>query len=332
MASNFIPSSDLSSFYAGRMAPPIKLPDGTYIPAPNVMSVDEMYRGIYPPAMSSPPPLVSRSVNTVPIDANGNPIIPKPGFTADDMSKTRAQQSGARPAVTVGTQPAGTVTMPPGVRPASVGLPKPPVPPQQTLLAGMFGRGNGGYWSGALKDQAQLPPNDGGEAGFLQAFGPGATNPALTAIDQLTGSGQSSFPRPLPLAFAPRGGIDPATIPLPGPVIPLAGGPPVPRPAGAPPPIPGAITFKKGDTVSALAKRLGMTTSSFADRYGIANPNKIRAGQTVVPQAPVMPRMPPAGLNRAPPQVPMPRQRPNFQRTPASQGETFDSVWAEARG
>ena len=67
---NWSPSSDLSSFYMGRMAPPIKLPDGTYIPTPNVLSVDQIYQGILPPSVPSTP-LVSRSVNTVPVDSNG---------------------------------------------------------------------------------------------------------------------------------------------------------------------------------------------------------------------------------------------------------------------
>jgi hypothetical protein len=105
----------------------------------------------------------------------------------------------------------------------------------------------------------------------------------------------------------------------------------LPRARPNPPQIPGAITFKKGDTVGALAKARGMTTASFADLFGIANPNKIKAGQTVFRQAPPVP-MPgrPMALSRGP-MPPVPRPRP-MQRTAASQGETFDSVWAEARG
>jgi hypothetical protein len=273
----------------------VKLPDGTYTVAPQFggsTNINDLYQGIYP---SSPPPvpgpLTSRSVNTVPIDPmTGNPL----GFSAPSSASTRAEQSGARPAFTVGTQPAGTVAMPPGARPASIDrafaqMPRPP----QTTLAGMFGRGQGGYWSGALKDQAQLPSNDGGEAGFLQAFGPGApASPAVTAIDQAAGMPPMPRIRPIP----------PAQIPLTSITA--------PQPAGNPPQVPGAITFRKGDTVSALAKKLGMTTASFADRYGITNPNRIYAGQTVAPVAGPMPLMPPAGLNRAPPTVPMPRLPP----------------------
>jgi hypothetical protein len=106
----------------------------------------------------------------------------------------------------------------------------------------MFGRGQGGYWSGALKDQAQLPSNDGGEAGFLQAFGPGASpNPALDAIDVTINGGRRMPPMPrMRPAFA---GI-------------------APQGAGSPPQVPGAITFKKGDTVSKLAKQRRSPTSS----------------------------------------------------------------------
>lgn len=60
---NWSPSSDLSSFYMGRMAPPIKLPDGTYIPTPNVLSVDQIYQGILPPSVPSTLPSQSGSMS-----------------------------------------------------------------------------------------------------------------------------------------------------------------------------------------------------------------------------------------------------------------------------
>jgi LysM repeat protein len=269
------------------------------------------------------PGLTSRKVNTVPIDPmTGNPIL-----TASSPPPVRSGGPGWRPAYTVGTQPAGSVAMPPGARPASVALPPAPpaVPQQQQLLAGMFGRGNAGYWDGSLKGQDRLPTD------MAYMTGPGGANPALGAIeDQMNPSGRSTaFPFPL-MGFNQPRYSEPIDITIQGgnkaPNVSL------PRARPSPPQIPGAITFKQGDTVSELAKARGMTTASFADLFGISNPNRIKAGQTVFRQAPVMPRMPPAGLNRAPPQVPMPRQRPNFQRTPASRGETFDSVWAEARG
>ena len=192
----------------------------------------------------------------------------------------------------------------------------------------MFGRGNGGYWSGALKGQEHLPRtgvDPGGDA-LLALIEAGKTNPALAAIDDMTGSGNSAFPRPTPMAFRPRAPMDalPDTYLAGSGTIQLD--PITPKPSITPPPIPGAITFKRGDTVSELAKRLGMTTASFADRYGISNPNKIRAGDTVVPLPPVMPRMPPPGMVRSGPSVlavPLPRPRPR---------ESFDQVWAEAKG
>jgi hypothetical protein len=282
-----------------------------------------------PPPMPAPTQgLTTRKVNTVPVDMYGNPVAqaPRSNF-GQGVGNSWSSVASAAPVQSVRT---GMLPYPPdspaprpntglGGGPWQAIASASPVqgypgasPSQQTALAGMFGRGQGGYWSGALKDQAQLPPNDGGEAGFLQAFGPQADpSAAVTAIDQAAPMPPLPRIRPIP----------PAQIPLTS----------ITAPSGGVPQVPGAITFKKGDTVSALAKRLGMTTSSFADRYGITNPNKIRAGETVFTRPPVMPRMPPASMNRAPPQIPMPRPRPT-QRTPSSQGETFDSVWAEARG
>lgn len=312
MAGGFFPMGNVPEGYDSLLnaaqSQLVRMPDGTYqrFEMPPT-TVQDAYRGMY--ATSPSAPLKTRAVSTVPLDANGNPIIAPPGFTAETMAKTRALQSGARPAITVGTQPAGTVAMPPGVRPASVPLPssRPPRPPQ-VAQAGMFGRGNGGYWSGALKDQERLPFNDGGEAAFLTAFGPDAApSPAVTAIDEAAGMPPLPRVRPIPEAKIPLASVVP------------------PKPAGGPPALPaGAITFRKGDTVSALAKRLGMTTTSFSDLYGIANPNRIRAGDTVAPRAPIMPRMPPAGLMRSassPP--PVPRQRPR---------ESSEQIWLEAKG
>jgi LysM repeat protein len=279
----------------------VKMPDGTYTVAPQFggsSNINELYQGIYPPAMSAPPVsssgLRNNYVPTYQVRSDGTPIIPgEPGFTADSGTDTRIEQSGARRAYTQGVQPAGTVAMPLGARPASVPLPSAiPAPPQPTMLAGMFGRGQGGYWSGSLKDQAQLPSNDGGEAGFLQAFGPGASqSPAVTAIDQAAGMPPLPRIRPLPPARIPLTSVAP-----PG--------------AGSPPSVPGAITFKKGDTVSALAKQRGMTVSSFSDLFGIKNPNKIYAGQTVFRQAPPVP-MPgrPMALSVGRP-PPVPRMEP----------------------
>jgi hypothetical protein len=322
----------------------VKLPNGSYTVAPQFggsTNINDLYKGIYPSARpQTTSGLKNNYVPTYQVRSDGTPIIPRaPGFSAPSSASTRAEQSGSRTAFTQGTQPAGTVPMPPGARPAVVdrmfaqmGSAQPsggsgrgrPIPsglsrPVQMAASPVWDPFN----PNTPKYQDRLPPNDGGEAGFLQAFGPGASNPALGAIDQLTGSGNSRFPRPLPMAFGPRGAMPPAGIPLTG-VAP-------PRNRPAPSQVPGAITFKRGDTVSKLAKQRGMTVSSFADLFGIANPNKIRAGQTVFRQAPPVPmQQRPMALSRGP-TPPVPRPRP-MQRTASSQGETFDSVWAEARG
>lgn len=170
----------------------VRQPDGTYAPAPQFggsTSLDQIYGGILPPSVPKTP-LVSRSVNTVPVDSNGNPIVPRVGNNIPSTRETLAEQrSGWRPAVTQGVQPAGTVTMPPGARPANIPLPT--MPPPSTLSAAWdpFNTIN------ENADQSRLPLNQGTEGiEAMQAFvsGQGA-NPAVAAIDQATG-----MPRPRP--------------------------------------------------------------------------------------------------------------------------------------
>jgi hypothetical protein len=289
------PSSDLSSFYAGRMAPPIKLPNGTYIPAPNTMSVDEMYRGIYPPALSAPSPLISRSVNTVPIDPmTGNPIG-KVGNNIPPVSETLAEQrSGYRPAITQGVQPAGTVAMPPGARPSNIPLPTVPAPPTQNAAWDPFRTIN------PDADQTRLPSNDGGESGFMAAFFPGPQNPALGAIDQASGVPMPRARPPAPpMPFMPspllRGGLIPTGDMLPGaenfdgsPVeIMVRGGnktAPTPRNAiPRPPPVPPRLraspeTFAKNKAAAEAALAIDMAGGSThkTGKYAKATPRKDR--------------------------------------------------------
>jgi nucleoid-associated protein YgaU len=308
----------------------VKLPDGTYVQAPQFggsTNIDELYKGIYPPALSAPP-LVSRSVNTVPIDpTTGSPV----GFTAPTMAATRTEQTGLRPAITQGTQPAGTATLPPGARPASVDRAFAQMQVPQVPQPGMFGRGLGSTVADpfgtrvANQDQSRLPANDGGEAGFLSTFYPSASPSAVTAIDNAAPVPMPRV-RPIPPAMTPltalTGGLVPTGETLPGgtnfdgsPVKILAP-PAVPGPRNA-----GNYTIKSGDTLGALAKRFGTTVNQLANANGISNPNKIRAGATLNLGylAPPVPRMPPAALGRVPQQQSRPR-------------ETFDQIWAEARG
>lgn len=280
----------------------VRLPDGTLTMAPQfgqATSLEEIYGGILPPPMPSTP-LASRSVSTVPVDMNGNPIITSstgPGFSAPTAGATMAEQrSGSRPAITVGSQPAGTVQMPPGARPSNIppmNLPPMGPPAVQTATAPIpRPRPLGApvwdpFGTNVAKDESRLPTNDGGEAGFMAAFYPDATNPAVDAAGQMAGGIPMPRARPIP----------PASIPLTS----LTGAPPtVPMPRNRPaPPTPagtlGPITFKRGDTVSQLARDRGMTVKSFADLFGIKDPNKIRAGDTVMPSVP-QPRMRPPSL------------------------------------
>lgn len=213
---NWSPSSDLSSFYMGRMAPPIKLPDGTYIPTPNVLSVDQIYQGILPPSVPSTP-LVSRSVPTYPVDSNGNPIVGSssgPGFVADTSRMTRGEQRlGARPAFTVGTQPALTATMPPGARPSNIPVPSlSPAPPMQAVWDP--------FNPNIDKDQARLAPGDPRLA-FIPE-GPGAGLGAVAGMGAVAGGANGvappnpNMPRYVPPALPRVGPTSPVVPPSPG--------------------------------------------------------------------------------------------------------------------
>jgi hypothetical protein len=77
-------ASNLADFYTGNMAPPLRLPDGSYVPAPSAqqqMTPAQIYEGMYGPSGDSG--LTSRSVKTVPIDlATGMPISPQRAIQA----------------------------------------------------------------------------------------------------------------------------------------------------------------------------------------------------------------------------------------------------------
>lgn len=273
----------------------VRQPDGTYAPAPQFggsTSLDQIYGGILPPSVPSTP-LVSRSVNTVPIDGNGNPIVPRVGNNIPPVSETLAEQrSGWRPAVTQGVQPAGTVTMPPGARPSNIPLPS--MPPPSTLSAAWdpFNTIN------PNADQSRLPPNDGGEAGFMASFYPNASNPAVGAIEQATG-----MPRPRPgfvqpftpspmlrSSFVPTGETLPGATNFDGsPVeIMVRGGnktPPVPRnaiprlpPVAAPRLRASPETFAKNRAAAEAALAIDMAGGSThkTGKYAKATPRKDR--------------------------------------------------------
>jgi hypothetical protein len=366
MASNFIPSSGaFDQFYNGSMTPPVKGPNGTLVPVPNWLPPEAIYQGMYPaptrPAGVSrvtPEGLNVYSRPTVAIGPDGNPVTAPRGVGPSGVGNTWSSVASARP---VNSPRGGMLPFPPdtppprnytglgggpwrsiagaspvqtAARPSRTVSPLPqgptprmgydpltgeykPIGPGSSYLLGEQAGPVGGIVSG--KNETRL-----GYAGFP----PDPTNPALGAIeDQLNPSGRSTgFPFPL-MGFNQPRYSEPIDITI-------RGGskmPPMPRNRPAPPQVPGAITFKRGDTVSKLAKQRGMTVSSFADLFGIANPNKIRAGQTVFRQAPPVPmQQRPMALSRGP-TPPVPRPRP-MQRTASSRGETFDSVWAEARG
>lgn len=185
---NWTPSGGaLSNFYSGSMAPPIKLPNGQYIPAPNVLSVEEIYRGILPAAPPAPrTSLTSRPVTTVPVDAYGNPI-----------TRTAASPSGIQR--TVGQ--AGNVAMPPGVVPKSV---------QQAFAS------NPALSAGQRSAIAAVPSVPSAPPITLPAtIGPPGFVNTNKDWSRLPGGSELAFvgePAPLPAAL---GAINSATVPLP---------------------------------------------------------------------------------------------------------------------
>lgn len=285
----------------------VRMPDGSYRAFPREgqpTSLDEIYRGILPspPAQS----LTSRSVTTVPIDnQTGQPL----GFYAPTMAATLAEQrSGSRPAVTVGSQPAGMVAMPPGARPASID--------QAFALMGIQPSGGMGrgrptlsgpsvwdpFGTQVAKDETRLPVN-AGEREFMNAFYPQEGNAAVAAINAASGV---PMPRPRPM-IAPvprqRAGMLSQS--------PSANG--------------GGYTIRKGDTLSQIAKNNGMTVQQImAMNPQITNANKIVAGRSLNLGQPVQ-----VSATSSPRRMSAPAPVRSVASKPR---ETFDQVWAEAKG
>lgn len=112
------------NFYSGSMAPPLRLPNGTLVPAPAVQpqeSVDQMYQGIYPQsdtigrvetvnpdgspqnpgiARVTPEGLDVRNVRTVSIDpVTGNPVSPQVQTVVDAMQQGSPYDAAYEPGI-----------------------------------------------------------------------------------------------------------------------------------------------------------------------------------------------------------------------------------------
>jgi LysM repeat protein len=252
----------------------VRMPDGSYQMRPQAgggTNLNEIYGGIIG---QSP---TKRTVQTT-------QVRPSYGFQAPNLETARAEQSGTRSIGTQGVQQAGSVQMPPGVRPASVdrayaqmGLtpsqaaPIPQQRPQQTAQVwDPFGT------SSRIKDESRLSPSDP-----RMAFNPGVQNPAISAIDQLLGSGNSTQPRPNPFGYAAQPTRTPgAPQPMPGRPAALNRG------MAAPAPMSAGIQYKvqPGDTLWSIAKDVygsGNAATNLAKANNISNPNKINVGQTI---------------------------------------------------
>jgi hypothetical protein len=317
MAGGFTPMGGMPEGYGALLQSAqqqlVRMPDGTLVPMPQfggATSVEEIYRGIIPSA-PQPSGLTARSVNTVPIDpTTGNPMPPRQQLAGWQAGP----RSGSQPAITQGVPPAGSSQMA-AARPPS--LPVPPndfqllgggqptqvaqaMPPQMPMPKPLFpirpdGQGRFNAPPGPIdllaKNQDRLPTN-AGEAEFMAAFGPQPPMPpAVAAID---GAIMPPMPRARP------------TPPMPPPRMPMAR-PNFPASAPAQDMQPGAITVQRGDTATALAKKLGMSVPQFAAAYGIKNPDRLYAGETLRP----------GGMQPAPTR--QPQQAAPQRRTPIPQ-------------
>jgi hypothetical protein len=336
LMANWIPSGGpLDNFYMGSMAPPIRLPDGTYVATPNVLSPEKIYAGIIPPGPSR-----SDNANSW-LTAQGRFLDPswdqqpQPTQLAGWQAGPR---SGSQPAITQGVPPAGSSQMA-AARPPSLPVPpnnfqllpggQPPtqvaqaMPPQMPMPRPNFpiradqqGRFNAppGPIDLLAKNQDRLPTN-AGEAEFMAAFGPQPPMPPAVAAATAQAGGV-----PLPRARP--------TPPMPPPRMPMAR-PNFPASAPAQDMQPGAITVQRGDTATALAKRLGMSVPQFAAAYGIKNPDRLYAGETLRPggmQSMPAPRQQNAAPQRRAP-IPQPPQnnQPSRGYTPSGNA-WFDQV------
>lgn len=277
-------------YYAGSMAPPVRGPNGTLTAVPNILSVEDIYRGILPPpALPLNPPMPPRPSNSWPggsdsVGAGAGSYGNLVGLVNDPIYGTKpvAPNSGA---VRTANGQAGNTALPPGVVPKSV----------QTAMQAM----------------APLPPMT-----FPPAPGFAGTLNNSKGVDRLqpgTGLAFAGEPAPLPALAA----IDAATVPLPR-IRPNA--PPAPRSSGNSQVAslqqqlaskgfsPGAIDGVPGAKTDAAIRAFQKANGLAAD--GIVGPKTMAAlqGTQAAPTAP----LPKVG---APP-APMPRQRPGALTTP----------------
>jgi hypothetical protein len=264
---NFIPSSGLDSFYNGGMAPPLPNGSGGLIPAPAVVSPNDMaamnawYRSIMaPPSLPQAP--TTRQVTSIQVDTRGRPILP-----GGDLSAGSSPSSPRAP----------------------YGLASLMAPPQPAYNI-PHARGT----IGPNTPSERLPASARQELAF-SGDQPWATpwgNPGLEAIQQATA------PRPpMPMPGRPAMMQPSGNVPLPR-IRPQPPMPPLPRVRPAPPP--GAppvqitvrggtpestgasvYTVRKGDTLWGISQRTGIPVNTLAAQSGIRNPNRIQIGQRI---------------------------------------------------
>ena len=198
----------------------VRLPDGTYVSAPQfgqATSIEDIYAGILP--KTTPAPLIARSVPTYKVDAIGAPIVP---------SGPSQRSAGARK-TTGGSLVAGSVQLPPTVRPKAVddafarlGTPSSKPVVVDTRLP-----------PGSLYAATPLPPppikstdprlpkwtsDPGGDAIMSALYPKVATPPAIAAID----AAAPPLPRARPISPARVPLTSLPTVPVPVRTAPIA--------------------------------------------------------------------------------------------------------------
>lgn len=160
MADNF------ADFYTNSMAPPIRLPDGSFVPAPAVQpreTPDQMYQGIYPQSDT-----IGRVETVNPDGSQQNP----------DIARVTPEGLDVRNVRTMSIDPVTNQPMSPQV---------------QSVVAAMSGEPGSAYrggwgsdaWGSYPAPDAGIPPQMAygmGQEGQNQSTGPIIANPGVAAI------------------------------------------------------------------------------------------------------------------------------------------------------
>jgi LysM repeat protein len=137
---------------------------------------------------------------------------------------------------------------------------------------------------GCTCTQSALPPVEPTAVG-AQGASPDEGIPDATAIFQTAQANSATAQAAAQDVVEESPTVEPTTPPteIPPTEIPPTEVPPTVEPAPTTPPSSGATTYtvQRGDTLYSIARRYGTTVEAIAAANGIANPSRIRVGQTL---------------------------------------------------